>query len=73
MINEIAQMTTAFDTCYSYNLQRVASLSSQIALFDIKPSFRVNLDDWQAMAVLDFSVSHCSICWLIVQAYRKVK
>ncbi|WP_197089279.1 MarR family winged helix-turn-helix transcriptional regulator [Puniceibacterium sp. IMCC21224] len=39
---------------FSYNLQRLASLSSRIALLDIKPSFGINIHDWRAMAVLDF-------------------
>lgn len=39
---------------FSYNLQRLAGLSSRIALLDIKPGFGINIHDWRAMAVLDF-------------------
>jgi len=39
---------------FSYNLQRLAGLSSRIALLDIKPHFGINMHDWRAMAVLDF-------------------
>ena len=39
---------------FSYNLQRLAGLSSRIALLDIKPAFEINMHDWRAMAVLDF-------------------
>ncbi|RPE70931.1 DNA-binding MarR family transcriptional regulator [Pacificibacter maritimus] len=39
---------------FSYNLQRLASLSSRIALLDIKQDFGINIHDWRAMAVLDF-------------------
>lgn len=39
---------------FSYNLQRLAGLSSKIAQLEIKPSFDINMHDWRAMAVLDF-------------------
>lgn len=39
---------------FSYNLQRLAGLSSRIALLNIKPAFDININDWRAMAVLDF-------------------
>ncbi|MCB1970449.1 MAG: MarR family transcriptional regulator [Geminicoccaceae bacterium] len=39
---------------FSYNLQRLAGLSTRIALLEIKPSFGINIHDWRAMAVLDF-------------------
>ena len=39
---------------FSYNLQRLAGISSRIALLDIKPGFGINIHDWRAMAVLDF-------------------
>ncbi|WP_417719826.1 MarR family winged helix-turn-helix transcriptional regulator [Salipiger sp.] len=39
---------------FSYNLQRLAGLSSRIALLGLKPDFELNTHDWRAMAVLDF-------------------
>ena len=39
---------------FSYNLQRLAGLSSRIALLGLKPDFDLNTHDWRAMAVLDF-------------------
>ncbi|MAY45645.1 MAG: MarR family transcriptional regulator [Rhodobacteraceae bacterium] len=39
---------------FSYNLQRLAGLSSRIALLGLKPRFDLNTHDWRAMAVLDF-------------------
>lgn len=39
---------------FSYNLQRLAGVSTRIALLDIKPVFDLNTHDWRALAVLDF-------------------
>jgi len=39
---------------FSYNLQRLAGVSTRIALLDIKPVFDLNIHDWRALAVLDF-------------------
>jgi DNA-binding MarR family transcriptional regulator len=39
---------------FSYNLQRLAGVSSRIALLTIRPEFQINTLDWRAMAVLDF-------------------
>lgn len=39
---------------FSYNLQRLAGVSTRIALLDIKPAFELNIHDWRALAVLDY-------------------
>ncbi|NTT87889.1 MarR family winged helix-turn-helix transcriptional regulator [Tabrizicola fusiformis] len=39
---------------FSYNLQRLAGVSSRIAHLTIRPEFGINTLDWRAMAVLDF-------------------
>ena len=39
---------------FSYNLQRLAGVSTRIALLAIKPRFDLNMHDWRAIAVLDF-------------------
>lgn len=39
---------------FSYNLQRLAGVSTRIALLDIKPMFDLNIHDWRALAVLDY-------------------
>lgn len=39
---------------FSYNLQRLAGVSTRIALLDIKPQFDLNMHDWRALAVLDY-------------------
>ncbi|ESR22999.1 MarR family winged helix-turn-helix transcriptional regulator [Lutibaculum baratangense] len=39
---------------FSYNLQRLAGVSTRIALLDIKPTFGLNMHDWRALAVLDY-------------------
>jgi len=39
---------------FSYNLQRLAGVSTRIALLDIKPAFDLNIHDWRALAVLDY-------------------
>lgn len=39
---------------FSYNLQRLAGLSSRIASLTLRPEFDINTQDWRAMAVLDF-------------------
>lgn len=39
---------------FSYNLQRLAGVSTRIALLDIKPQFELNMHDWRALAVLDY-------------------
>lgn len=39
---------------FSYNLQRLAGVSSRIAHLTIRPEFQINTLDWRAMAVLDF-------------------
>lgn len=39
---------------FSYNLQRLAGVSSRIAMLTIRPEFQINTLDWRAMAVLDF-------------------
>jgi len=39
---------------FSYNLQRLAGVSTRIALLAIKPQFGLNMHDWRAIAVLDF-------------------
>lgn len=39
---------------FSYNLQRLAGLSSRIAQIAIKPEFGLGSHDWRALAVLDY-------------------
>lgn len=39
---------------FTYNLQRLAGVSSRIAMLTIRPEFQINTLDWRAMAVLDF-------------------
>jgi DNA-binding MarR family transcriptional regulator len=39
---------------FSYNLQRLAGISTRIALLEIKPAFGLNVHDWRAIAVLDY-------------------
>ena len=39
---------------FSYNLQRLAGVSSRIAMLTIRPQFEINTLDWRALAVLDF-------------------
>jgi len=39
---------------FSYNLQRLAGVSTRIALLSIKPRFDLNMHDWRALAVLDY-------------------
>lgn len=39
---------------FSYNLQRLAGISTRIALLSIKPRFDLNMHDWRALAVLDY-------------------
>lgn len=39
---------------FSYNLQRLAGVSSRIAMLTMRPEFQINTLDWRAMAVLDF-------------------
>lgn len=39
---------------FSYNLQRLAGVSTRIALLTIKPQFDLNMHDWRALAVLDY-------------------
>lgn len=39
---------------FSYNLQRLAGVSSRIAHLTIRPEFAINTLDWRALAVLDF-------------------
>lgn len=39
---------------FSYNLQRLAAVSSRIAGLTLLPDFKINTLDWRAMAVLDF-------------------
>ena len=34
---------------FSYNLQRLAGVSTRIALLDIKPQFELNMHDWRAL------------------------
>lgn len=53
-IDGIGQDNDDIRHLFSYNLQRLAALSSRIALLDIKPSYGINIHDWRAMAVLDF-------------------
>lgn len=39
---------------FSYNLQRLAGVSSRIAVLTLKPKFQLNQHDWRALAVLDY-------------------
>lgn len=39
---------------FSYNLQRLAGVSSRIANLTLLPDFQINTLGWRAMAVLDF-------------------
>jgi DNA-binding MarR family transcriptional regulator len=39
---------------FSYSLQRLAGISTRIALLEIKPAFGLNVHDWRAIAVLDY-------------------
>lgn len=39
---------------FSYSLQRLAGISTRIAMLEIKPEFGLNMHDWRALAVLDY-------------------
>ncbi|MBN9241270.1 MAG: winged helix-turn-helix transcriptional regulator [Mesorhizobium sp.] len=51
-----AQMIAAHDArdLFSFQLQRLAALSSRIAFLSIGPRYRLTVREWRALAVLDY-------------------
>lgn len=39
---------------FSYNVQRLAALSTRIASLSIRPTFNISMHEWRAMAMLDY-------------------
>ena len=55
-IDTAAQMIAAHDArdLFSFQLQRLASLSSRIAFLSIAPRYKLTVREWRALAVLDY-------------------
>lgn len=53
---DLMDMMTAHDArdLFSFQLQRLASLSSRIALLSIGPRYKLTVREWRALAVLDY-------------------